>query len=549
MKDVTNSARPKNKKKYRVGGYALLAFLAFLYYYFMLPPLHYAAWEFWLFLGLLTLGVLVVEGLSLEAKENSDNKALRLFPKFSVSRKFRLLLGFWALVAVFWLGSYVIFSPVFMAKNYSQLLTVAEKDFKKDFPETDIKQIPLLDRDSAERLGNRHLGALSALVSQFGVAADYTQINIKSHPYRVSPLNYAGFFRWLNHFKTGLPYYMQVDMVTGDAELIKPQAPIKYSRADKFFRQIDRYLRFRYPFRIFGEPTFEVDDQGQPYYVATTYERYFVTREPKPSRVILVNASTGECQDYEMDQVPSWVDRVQSSDLILHQLTLNGHYQNGFWNSLFSKVGVTEPTEGYNYLPIDDDIYLYTGLTSVTSDASNIGFVLVNMRTREARRYPLTAAAEFSAMESAEGSVQEKGYHATFPLLINVKGRPLYILSLKDGAGLIKQYALVDVLNYQQVMTSPSIKQLMADYLAKQDLELAEGEEDSPLEEISGQIDQIKATVVDGNSVFYLRLGGKIYRAPLAISDQLPFVEAGDRVKMGVQANGQVREFALEERP
>lgn len=551
MKDVTNSMK-ENKaerhffklKKVPGGRYICLLLLALIYYYFLLPPIHYASYAFWQFLLFLSIAYWILSGVRLVHKISiKDIAAIHNKSEFKGLKglkKGKWLFGFWLLVFAFFGLSYIIFSPLFMADRYSHLINLQTADFKKDFPKTDVSQIPLIDRDTADRLGNRHLGAVSELVSQFDIAPDYTQINIKSHPYRVSPLTYAGFFRWLNHFKTGIPYYMQVDMVTGEAQLKKPNAAIKYSRSDKFFRNLDRHLRIHYPFTMFGNPSFEVDDQGQPYYVATTYERYFITREPKPTGAVLVNASTGEMKRYRMEEVPKWADRVQSAELILHQVKMNGLYRNGFWNSLFSKVGCVEPTEGYNYLPLNDDIYLYTGLTSVTADASNIGFVLVNMRTREASMYPLTAAAEFSAMESAEGSVQEKGYDATFPLLININGQPFYILSLKDSAGLIKQYALIDVVNYQTVWVAPSVSQLLGNYAQAANVVIDELEQESDIEEILGSIEEIQATVLDGNTVYYFMLNGKIYRANLKISDELPFIEAGEEVKIKARSNGQV---------
>lgn len=555
LKDVTPSGEGKkksNKKrtKFNVRGlYILLALLAFVYYYIALPPFHYASMEFWFFLLLILAGVFIIEMLAdgqqlfkqmkTVGKEESYGFNLKKFPK-----KYKWFLIPIPLILLVAVGGYFIFSPLFMAEEYASLIDVQSSDFVEDFPETNVDQIPLVDRDTAMRLGNRHLGALTELVSQFEASGEYVQININDSPYRVTPLNYAGFWKWVNNFRAGIPHYLQVDNVTGEVELKTPPQAIKYSYSDLFNRNILRHLRFNYPFNMFERPAFEVDDEGNPYYIATTYTRNFFIREPEPNGLIIVNAMTGEHEKVSLDQIPRWVDRVYGAELIMHQLTLNGHYRNGFFNSLFAKEGVTEPTKGYNYLPINDDLYLYTGITSVVADESNIGFVLVNLRTKEATMYPLSAAEEFSAMASAEGSVQETGYRATFPLLINLQGRPMYILTLKDSSGLIKEYALIDVQNYQQVYVAPSVRQLMAQYSEDNPLEIvALNEED--LENITGQIQSIEAVVVEGDTVYYFMMDGQVYHAPVMLNQYLPFVESGDAIDLQLDENGAIYSIDL----
>lgn len=553
MKDVTPKGENQKSGKFfvrfnfsgfniKIGRklYGIFFLLMLVYYYIMLPPIHYASKHFWIFVGIIFAGVLIIEALSDGLGLVKNQSSLKEVWSSS-KKKYKILLGFFPTILLLFGGSRLIFSPFLFAKPYSQLISIEEADFEEDFPQVDINQIPLVDRDTAIRLGNRHLGALTQLVSQFVASEEYTQVNIKDYPYRVSPLEYAGFFKWLNNFQEGIPNYLKVDNVSGQVTLEKPDQPIKYSYADLFGRDIYRHLRFNYPFTLFGNPSFEVDDQGVPYYIATTYRRHFLFYEPEADGLITVNAMTGEHTHYELDQIPSWVDRVHSAELIMHQLTLNGKYKNGFWNTVFSNEGVTQPTEGYSYLPMNDDLYLYTGITSIVSDESNIGFVLVNMRTKEAKMYPLTAAEEYSAMASAEGSVQEKGYTATFPLLINLNGKALYVLSLKDASGLIKAYALVDVQNYQTVYVEPTVEKLLQSYAAENPISIENLETDEALSTIQGQIDKIQAVVKDGNTVYYFMLDGKIYQAPIQLNDKLPFLEDGEEVLLEVDSSQRVR--------
>lgn len=554
MKDVTQTARLTNilnniKSKFRNDSgkkfkarylYILLAIIVGIYYYIILPPIHYASMDFWIFIIIIIAGVLIIELLSDGLQ--SISRSGKGFWK-GTTLKYKLLLYPLPIILIIGVLSYLILSPVFFSDSYSKMIIVQEADFSEDFPETDINQIPLVDRDTAERLGNRQLGNITDLVSQFEVAEDYTQISIDSYPYRVSPLEYAGFFRWLNNFQTGIPHYIQVDNVTGEVMLQTPEQPIKYSHSEILNRDVMRKLRFSNPFSLFDNPTFEIDDEGNPFYVASTYRRNFFLREPEVNGVITLNAMTGETTNYDLENIPTWIDRVYSADLIMHQLTMQGHYRNGFFNSLFAQKGVTEPTAGYNYLPIGDDLYLYTGITSVVADESNIGFVLVNMRTKETTMYPLSAAEEFSAMRSAEGSVQETSYTATFPLLINIKGKPMYILTLKDNSGLIKEYALVDVQNYQSVYVESSVAKLMQAYAEDHPLDIDEIETEEEIESLTGAIDSIQAVVVEGNTVYYFTVEGQVFKADIQLNDQLPFLESGTEIEFTTTKEGVVKEI------
>ena len=235
-----------------------------------------------------------------------------------------------------------------------------------------------------------------------------------------------------------------VDMTTQDTSLIRLENGIKYSESEYFMRNIRRKLRFEYPTKIFGDISFEIDDNGTPYWVASTVEyKIGLFSGEDIGGAVLFDAQTGESKYYDVADVPTWVDQVYESDMVLQQLVYNGKYRSGWLNSIFGQKGVLQPTDGYNYLAINDDVWLYTGITSVTSDESNVGFVLTNLRTKETRYYAVSGAEEYSAMSSAQGQVQHLGYRATFPLLLNVADRPTYFMALKDSAGLVKMYAFV----------------------------------------------------------------------------------------------------------
>ena len=249
---------------------------------------------------------------------------------------------------------------------------------------------------------------------------------------------------------------------------------------------------------------------------------------------------TGEHQYYELDEIPQWVDQVYDADMIINQLTYNGKYRSGYFNSIFGQKGVLAPTEGYNYLAIDDDVWLYTGMTSVVSDESNVGFVLVNLRTKEAKYYEVPGAEEYSAMESAEGQVQEKNYTATFPILLNVSDRPTYFMSLKDDAGLVKMYAFVDVQQYQIVGTGSSVDEAKADYIKKLGSENIEVTNDNPdvvTKTVEVTVSDVATAVVGGNTKYYIKTDNGTFIVDITLSSDLPFVSSGDKAVVTIKTS------------
>ena len=543
------------KKAISVAVKAIISlFIIFVIFWFSLPALNPKSGDFWSFLILCAIVILAVNfGHAIlnffkrfkdEPHDNVLKDGLREFKSLS-KPIIGIVIGIFAVIVMTFAFN-IIGSQFFNSASYRDLITITDSDFTADVAEISMTQIPVVDYDTAEALGKRKLGEMSDLVSQFEIADDYTQINYKNRPTRVTPMLYGDPIKWFNNQSEGIPGYIMVDMTTQEATLVRLENGIKYSRSEYFMRNLDRYLRFKYPTAIFDDITFEIDDNGTPYWVASVVDYKIGFWSGKDiGGAVLLNAVTGECEYYDIDEVPTWVDQVYDASLVIDQLTYNGKYRSGFWNSVFGQKGVLQPTDGYNYLAIDDDVWLYTGMTSVVSDESNVGFVLVNLRTKETRYYAVPGAEEYSAMSSAEEQVQHLGYTATFPILLNIGDRPTYFMSLKGDAGLVKMYAFVDVQQYQVVGTGSTVKEARKNYIAKLS---AEGENvndaNSEAKQFTSTVADISSAVVDGNTVYYILLDdNRIYTAQIGISDILPFLVKGDRV--GVTASdSQITEIA-----
>ena len=395
--------------------------------------------------------------------------------------------------------------------------------------QTNYNTIPLLDKDSAELLGNRKMGSMVDMVSQFEVGSDYTQINYNDTPVRVTPLVYANEIKWLTNQKAGIPAYIRIDMATQNTECVKLDKTIKYSKAEYFNRNIYRHLRFHYPTYIFDDQIFfEIDDEGTPYWVCPVKKfNIGLFGGQTVGNVVLCNAVTGECTDYPVDQVPNWIDKVYSAELLTQLYNYYGIYKHGFFNSILGQKDCLKATNGYNYIALDDDVWVYTGVTSVSGDQSNVGFVLMNQRTMETKYYKIEGAIEDSAMSSAEGQVQNLGYRATFPLLLNISDQPTYFMALKDGAGLVKKYAMVNVQKYQWVAIGDTVKECEKAYmtlLATNGISKINENQDI-FETISGKITAIAPIVIEGNTHYYVALEN---------SDQLFDIDMSDQNLIGI---------------
>ncbi|MBQ2675908.1 MAG: CvpA family protein [Clostridia bacterium] len=516
------------------------AVVIFIDFWITLPPINLRSGEFWFFVISCIVICMVVyafssvisfikrvkidekRGFTVEGK-SYDKKDMKKPVKFAALAI--------ALIVVFMIGVSAVGWEVFNASAYNKLMVLNDGDFKTDVAELSMSQIPVVDRDTATRLGKRKLGEMSDLVSQFEINENYTQINYKGKPARVTPLAYGDPIKWLNNQSSGIPAYIKVDMTTQETELVRLKEGIKYSESEYFMRNIYRYLRFNYPTKIFDDISFEIDESGVPYWVASTVKfriAYWSGRDI--GGAVLVNAITGESKYYDLAEIPTWVDQVYSADMVIEQLSYNGKYRSGFFNSVFGQKGVLQPTEGYNYLAINDDVWLYTGMTSVTSDESNVGFVLINLRTKESKFYAIPGAEEYSAMESAEGQVQNLKYVSTFPLLLNVSDRPTYFVSLKDDAGLVKMYAFIDVEQYQIVGTGNSVDAARKDYVSKLKDENMTAEPETEKVKKGGLVESIATAVVNGNTKYYIKFydDKQIYTVDISLSDMLPFTVVGD---------------------
>ena len=525
--------------RFNIWNLVMTLFLGFVMYFFFLPPINVTSLEFWIFVMVLLFLFIFLSAINIIDIIRGKRINYGILGK--------LMIVLFAIPLLIVCVNFIL-SPLFNSRAYSRRITIIEdteeSNFTTEVSEVDFNSLPLLDKESSSRLGDRVMGQMPELVSQFYVSNLYTQINYNNEIIRVTPLEYNGLFKYLANYKDGVKGYITVNSVNGEAKLVKLDKGMKYMPSAYLFKDLDRHLRFSYPTKILDMSNFEIDNDGNPYWITPTLKYVGVGLREEVEGVIITDAITGDSKYYDVSDVPSWVDHVYNASLIISMVNDWGSYKGGFWNSLFGQKNVVATTDGYNYMVMDDDVYLYTGITSVSSDESNLGFILTNMRTKDTRFYSVPGAEEYSAMASATGQVQQMRYTSTFPLLINLNGRPTYLVSLKDDAGLVKMYGFVDVSDYQKVVVSDASKGIEAaakNYLNNVSFDI----NSNLLVEKSIVIKSISTANIEGNTYYYFTTDDnkKYYVSINVDSKNLPFVKVGDTLDVKLYNESDVTEI------
>lgn len=548
----------------------MLVFAA-IAFYVMIPAINLKDYSFYLYIGMVAASYVVFNGLFSKVMSK---------PEYIPYVKRRAIVpGILIAVLLVTVGiGYLVSSEFFRADSYGAIIEDVEYDgaeLANDIEQANLDKLPKLDNSSATELATKALGDLADknLVSQFVASTESTQINLDGVPTRVVPLEYANIIKWFTNTKDGLPGFVKVDMAKEEAEYV--EATIKYSTKEYFNEKLERHLRFSYPTYMFGDANFEVQETGKgeykPYWIVPVLDKtigLFGGTDVKGA--VKVDAETGDHVYYSIEEFKNnadlkWVDRVYDSDLLVEQYNFHSKYGEGlgFWNSILSQKGVKTTTSGYNFIAKDDDVWMYTGVTSVTSDNSITGFVLINQRTKETKYYNVTGGTEAAAQGVAEGRVQELGYIATFPIIVDIDGQPTYFMSLMDKYNVRQQFALIHVENFNKIgATGKTLNACLENYTtaledngitvdidmpAADDSqnEAQNGEQnssDSTAKTAQGVVADIRTAVKGGESYYYVKLDSNDAYFSIAASkaETVVILNKGDSVTITYSGEGAI---------
>lgn len=551
-------------------------------YYIMLPAMNFKDTQLYSFIILILALFMVFFALICKANKKIERREY-------IKRRAIVPAAIAVVLVVVMLIGWLFGATIFRASSYSKMMPITTSDFATDFSDIDIDSVPRIDESRALTLADQQLGSLSEYKSQYVVSDTTTMVNYNGRPARVAYLEYANFFKWVNNTKNGLPAYMIVDLVSQKVTVVNCNeqfgGSIKYSPTELFNKKLIRHIRFQYPTALLDTPNFEITDDGHPYWITAVLDKtigLFGGTDVKG--VVITDALTGESTYHDIDEVRSnseleWVDAVYSPTLLLQQYNYYGKLQNGFWNSIIFQNDVNVASDGYGYVAMDDDIWVYTGVTSSEGDTSNFGFILSNRRTKETRYYQNGGAIEVSAQQSAQDAVQNYKYYATFPILLDIDNQPTYFMSLYGDSNTVKGYALVNlddktivgtglldemksdakalnaaVENYVQAMKDKGKIDSdvnVDDYLVSdnasggqsQTTQQGDNQQSASTAEngkITGKVESVKTSVNDGNTYYYLEIDGKYYYIAAKDCMDVLLISAGDTVTVtpGEESNG-----------
>lgn len=556
-------------------------------YYMMLPALNFKDVNMYIFIMILIVLFMVFFALACKANKKIER---REYIKKKSKVPVIIVAALVVVMAIGWLCG----ATIFRASSYNKLMPVTTSEFSTDFEKLSVDSVPRVDESRALTLADQQLGSLSEYKSQYVVSNTTTMINYNNRPVRVAYLEYADVFKWFNNTKEGVPAYMIIDLISQKVTVVNCVEQfgscIQYSPTELFNEKLIRHIRFQYPTELLDTPNFEISDDGHPYWITPVLDKTIgLFGGTDVNGAIITDALSGESVYYDIEQVRSdeslqWIDVVYSANLLVQQYDYYGKFQNGFWNSIIFQNDVSQASQGNGYIAMDDDVWIYTGVTSSESDASNFGFILSNQRTKETRYYENGGAIETAAQQSAEDAVQNYQYAATFPILLDIEGQPTYFMSLYGSSNTVKGYALVNladktivgtgivdemksdakalnaaVENYIQALKDKNIIGTdinVDEYLVDETDEDAGGTaQETPAEngntaapsapaadgsQVTGEVTSILTSVNNGNTYYYLQINGTYYYISVVDCMDVLLVQTGDTVTVtvGSEADG-----------
>jgi len=435
------------------------------------------------------------------------------------------------LMLIFWAVS----GTMFRAKEYHNLLTIEEGEFS-DIIRADTANLSIVDLGTAERLGDRTIAGVENS-TWYDVDNEYNLIIYHGEQYRISSINYGGFFKYQKAKSTGIPGYVMVNCATQEAKLVTLKNPMHYSPSACFSNNLARHLRKQYPSYVFGTSFFEIDEEGYPYWITAVKEATIgIWGGMVEKRFVITDACTGESKVYETEELPNWVDHAYDLEYLMNMAEYNMRFINGFWN--FSHTGVNRTSysyrdkvfAGYNTtVTANDEVVFFTGVTPYNKAESILGFLLANPRTGTVKYYPCYGAEESSAQIAAQSLVQNYGYIANYPTMVNVDGIPTYFMMLKDSAGLVQRYALCNVENYTIVVEDTTLEKALKSYRARLGSKVVETYEAIG---ITGTVENVFTAEIEGYTYFYFTLAEKegLFMSSILNSNKQVLLQTGSKV-------------------
>lgn len=430
----------------------------------------------------------------------------------------------------------------FRAADYAGMIgKVSERNWEEDMQPIDPKRIALVPYETAVFLADKELGEAEggALGSQYHLDKDYMTLQrVNHHLWWVVPLDFQGYFVWLK--SEGTPGYVMVDAENPRA---KPKLVLghqfKYTPGAYFGNGLKRHLwAHGYANKVLTDFSFEVDEEGKPWWVVTVYKPTIAYSGPKVLGVAIVNPETGDIQFQKLGQVAEWVDRVIPSWIVTEYINDWGTLWNGWVNSWMAKVNLRKVADGpgadtWIVYGSDGEPYWFTGITSASSsDDALVGALYTNARTGEIHYYKMAGQSEGKIADIIHNKVKFQNLYPSRLYMFNVGGRVVWFSTLIGEAGTFNGVALVDS-ETSELFVGTDEATAFRLFLAKNwqvDARIDPSAEDEK-ETVTAKVIRIGCPVIEGQTVCYLMLSsGQTLTGGGAAVPRLSLTREGDEI-------------------
>lgn len=444
-------------------------------------------------------------------------------------------------LTIMWLANWLLRYDVWHAESYQKILGEVNKDssFEKDIHEAKKDQMIIFDEMVARTIGEKVLGSQTSLGSQVELGTFVLQ-NVNGKFYWVAPLLHSGFFKYWSNSEEGTPGYVKVSANDDqDVELVTKvkgrKLKIVYQTGSYFLKDLSNYLYFNgYSTYKIDQPEFEIDDEGNPFWVIPISKKHFASKVLNVDKLLILNPENGEIKEYTTSNVPKWVDRIYTPEILVDQVDWWGEYVHGYWN--FAHKDIMIPSgEMVMVYGKEGHCMWYQGMTSKGLDNATVGFLLIDSKDKKVNFYKRVGATETAAMQSAEGKVQEKGYYAGHPTAYNISGEPTYLVPLHDKSNLVKAIALVNIHDFNHLSVGTTLSDVLRDYSVLMTDDAMRKSGNALSKKINARVLRVSSFTKSGLTTIALLLDGKekltLFGDPISLTDLL-FVSPNDSLHL-----------------
>lgn len=449
--------------------------------------------------------------------------------------------------AIFWLVQ-----PLFLADVKFDLAD-GEEVSVDDLQPVNEENIPIVPRSYAQYRSDVLMGQLDN--PAFYNLGETRIQRVDDSLYWITPIEYDGFFRWLR--SDFVPGYIRVSAENPREEPELVYTELNYVPSGFFHENLERHVRLEHPDVVMLDTTFEIDEEGNPFYIISYGHFTEFRRVAEVDGVITVDPESGETTQYEVENAPEWINRIYPPNIAEERNTWFGIYKQGLINRFFGREGLTQPTEWgaddsvTGVVNADLQLSWFTDhmrLQNEGQEASNsmVGFTMFDARTGELN-YFRDASGMLNgrtAMNLAERTFRRDDYVPGTPSLYNIYGQYTWVVPLMDRNSVFRQVMLVSARD-ENVYGHGETKR---DAFNAYQLELSNNVDDdivpgelTEMVEITAEVERVYQWDREDNVTIRLLLEGenRIFTVNASSYPRAIFIEPGDEITISFMDSGE----------